>query len=180
MAATYELIESVVLGSAATEVSFTSIPSTYDDLVVLLSIRCIGTTDNFGDYEILGYQFNSSTSGYSSRVLQTSGSGTAGSQTRTNTTLGGTTFGRINVGVQNAISTANTFTSQEWYVPNYAGSTAKSISFTSMMENNKAEAYTEVAAGLWNNTAAINAVKFRAGADFATGSSFQIYGITKA
>jgi hypothetical protein len=65
MANTYTLIEAKTLGSSTTTVSFTSIPSTYTDLVFLVSART--TRANVADNTLIG--FNSSTANFSSRIL---------------------------------------------------------------------------------------------------------------
>lgn len=167
MATTYEKIATVTVGSGgASSIDFTSIPSTYKDVVVKLSSR----TASGGASDVL-IQFNTdSTSGnYSERQIQGAGSGTPGSGTgnQQSATSSGST------------DTASTFANSEIYVPNYAGSTAKSYSVDSVTENNATTAYATLRAGLWTGTAAINAIKLthNGGASFAQYSSATLYGI---
>jgi hypothetical protein len=181
MATTYELIASQTLGTATSSVEFTSIPGSFDDVVLHLSVRTSDTTNNTGDYSGFLYNYNGSTANYSSRELYGTGSGAA-SVSRTTGTDGGVTYGRPMNGVQNDYSTTDTFTSIEWYIPNYALTTvAKSASITSVGENNATDSLICAVAALWDDTSAITSIKFVAqGSTFMSGSSFFLYGITKS
>jgi hypothetical protein len=55
-------------------------------------------------------------------------------------------------------ATASTFGNGEVYIPNYAGSTNKSMSADGVSENNGTEAYTDLIANLWSNTSAITSI----------------------
>ena len=173
MATTYEAIATVTVGSGgAASIEFTSIPGTYTDLCVLLSAR--GARATVSTPAIIN--FNSSTSNLSSRRLFGNGS-TASSDTPTpNVVL----FFNIN----DSTATASTFSSSMIYVPNYAGSNAKSVSIDAVTENNATSAQAQLSAGLWNDTSAITSFKITATAgDFVTLSSFDehstatLYGI---
>jgi hypothetical protein len=84
-------------------------------------------------------------------------------------------------GIGAASATSNTFSALEIYLPNYAGATNKSFSLTSAYENNATTAEITVGAHLWSSTAAVTSVGFDAlFGDFVTGSSFFLYGISKA
>jgi hypothetical protein len=173
MATTCELIASNVLGTAAASVSFTGIPGTHTDLLLVISART-STTGHV--IENIGLQFNSSSSGYSWRsVYGLSGSAaseSASSQTQLQRLYATT-----------ADCTANTFGNCEMYVPNYAGAANKSVSISSVTESNVANGpIIMAAAGLWANTSAITAINLVTvfGANFVSGSSFFLYGITKA
>jgi hypothetical protein len=80
------------------------------------------------------------------------------------------------------LSTASTFGSIETYIPNYVGPTTKSFSSSSAQETNGATARIDVIAGLWSNTSVITSIALspRGGTTLVTGSSFYLYGITKA
>lgn len=169
MATTCELIAKTTLGSAASFIEFTSIPGTHDDLLVLASLR--SSRNSGGDNVKL--EFNGSTSNLSNRYLYGSGSSAASASSAT----------AINgIICPDNFDTANTFGSARIYIPNYAGSTNKSVSAESVQETNATLSYIHIAAGLWANTAAITSLKLlpNTGPNFVTGSSVFLYGITKA
>ena len=172
MATTCKLIAKTTLGSAASFIEFTSIPGTYTDLYVVGSIRTTrANSDPGADCDLT---FNGSTTGYSHRGLNGTGSAA------TSFTGSGTAIRAfLNV---SSFATSNTFGSWEIYIPNYAGSTNKSVSITSVSETNGTTAYIRSVAGLWENTAAITSLKVSDGnsSNFVTGSSVFLYGITKA
>ena len=170
--ATYELIAKVTLGSNATSILFGSIPSTFDDLLILFSTRAVFAGQSTDD---LVMRFNTADSGFSQRVLRGSGS------TVTSTSLTGAAQIYVSI-VPASTATANTFSNTEIYIPNYAGATNKSVSATGVQENNSTTAYIQATAGLWSSTAAIYQVVFymNGGGVFAANSSAYLYGITKA
>ena len=80
-------------------------------------------------------------------------------------------------------STSDTFNFSTIYIPNYAGSTNKSISVEFASENNGAAAEVGAEAGLWSNTAAITSITFLPDVGYGnikSGSSFYLFGITKS
>ena len=164
MADTYTLISSVTVGAGgASSIDFTSIPSTYTDLCVKLSMR----GSRSAVYDTVNLTFNGST-GFSSKLLQGNGS-TAGSYNYAN---------NIYVDLEGNSATASTFSNAEFYIPNYAGSTYKSVSIDGVGETNGTTAYTNLSAGLWSNTAAITSVKFDVAANtFLQYSTAYLYGI---
>jgi hypothetical protein len=160
-----KLIETKTLGSNAASIVFTSIPQTFTDLVILVSLRGSrsGTT---ADELIL--RFNSTTSTYSGRRLE--GTGTGASSTTT------TEFGRFPA----ATATASTFGNQAIYIPNYTSSLQKSFSVDSVTEHNGSASYQTLVAGLWSGTAAITSVSFLPLFDpFVAGSTISLYGRLK-
>lgn len=180
MANTFELISSVTVGAGgAASIDFTSIPSTYTDLCVKMSSRSSFST-TVEDYVML--YFNNNTSGYTSRRLYGTGSGT-GSDTLSNK-AGGSAGSRILAGATSADqSTTNTFGNFEIYIPNYAGSSYKSTSSEGVSENNATSATVLMDAGLWSNTAAINQITFDlyfSGSTFKQYSTAYLYGVKNA
>ena len=146
MANTMTLIQSVTVPSGgAASIDFTSIPSTYTDLCVKYSLR----SDNDTGY---GYvQFNGDTaSNYSYKRLV--GDTAASSYGAT------TTYVQLAGSVNNSTYTNNTFSNGELYIPNYAGSTQKSISDDAVNETNATGALRGLIAGIWTGTSAINRV----------------------
>jgi hypothetical protein len=167
--ATYTLIASSTVGSGGVaNIEFTSIPATYTDLLVLLSLR----TEGGGAGDTVRVQFNSSAANFT--VKEVDGSGTAaGTSSRSDGYLG-----FMNAGA----STANTFSSVSLYIPNYTSSNYKSYSVDKVSEQDGTEAYAELIAGLWSQTAAITTLKFiSAGSnDIAQYSTAYLYGISNA
>lgn len=168
MAVTYKLIETVTVGSGgAASIEFGSIPQTYTDLKVVISARS-NQANIFGTAAL---ELNGVTSAYSTRRLNGDGSG-ANSGTHSVTTS--ITTWDMNGGS----STASLFSNVEIYIPNYAGSTNKSVSIDAVIENNATTAYATLLAGLWSNTAAITSVKITAiGNTIQQYSSASLYGI---
>jgi hypothetical protein len=165
--ATYTLINSVTVGSGgAADIEFTSIPATYTDLLVFVSAR--GSTA--GAIENIKVQFNGATTQFTDRTLQGNGA-SASSDTDTN----------IRVKMPAATATASTFGNAYFYVPNYAGSTNKSVSVDSVSENNATTASALLNAGLWSNTAAITSVKIAADSgNLVEYTTAYLYGISNA
>ena len=146
MANTMTLIASSTVGVlGVSSIDFTSIPSTYTDLLLKVSVR----TNRVVAGSTLGVKFNGSSASYSAKVIEGSGT-TAASFSSTSYIYGGT--------VPGLSATASTFGNLEIYIPNYAGSNYKSASSDAVMENNATQSYSDLAASLWSNTAAINQI----------------------
>jgi hypothetical protein len=159
-----QLIETKTLGTAAASIEFTSIPQTFTDLVVVASARSSGT-ENF---YFLG--FNSLTTNFSYRFLQGNGS----------TASSGSDTTRPFLSMCPSTFTANTFSNNTIYIPNYAGATNKSISIDMTTENNATESRATIEAGLWSNTSAITSIQFtNPSGDFVIGTTMSLYGILK-
>ena len=176
MANTYIQIGSTVTVGAggAANIEFTSIPSTYTDLAIKLSLR--GGATSLVTMQLY-MTFNNSTSGYSGRQVYGDGA-SAASAALSNS---GAAISIINMNTSQ--STANTFSSTDIYIPNYAGSTNKSVSADSVTENNATGgALAGLTAGLWSNTAAITSIKFtnQDAVNFLQYSTATLYGISKS
>lgn len=170
MARTKRLIASTVLGSNAASVTFSSLPQTFDDLVILSSARSQRTPASSAQLGILLVQPNGLTTGLSQRYMAGSGSSTFSS---TDTTWG------ISITPDDTSNwTASTFASVEIYIPNYAGSASKTMAATTCLENNATASYIYAIAGLRSSTDAITSLVISGGTHgIKSGSSFQIYGI---
>jgi hypothetical protein len=157
-----------VLG--ATALTFTSIPSTYTDLVLKTSLRGTGALI----YDTIKVTFNGSTTGYSTRYLQGSGSAASSGVS------GSSTY--IELIDEGATATASTFSNGEFYIPNYAGSSNKSLSSDAVTETNATTIYMRLSAGLWSNSAAITSITLTpdASAAWAQYSSAYLYGVSNA
>ena len=165
--ATFTLIESVTVGpSGSATISFTSIPSTYTDLCLEVSLR------NAGASIAVGLSLNGSTANFTQRLLASNGS-SAFSQSASNGTI-------QSLAVDGTNWTANTFGNSTIYFPNYTSSSNKSFSVDSVTENNAATAYTGLTAGLWSNSAAINQIDLTAFTTFTQYSTAYLYGVSNA
>ena len=168
MANTYTLIASSTVGAGgATSVEFTSIPSTYTDLLVKISSRDTQTTAYWSN---IFFTFNNSASGYSERILANT-DGSVVSANKTSQAQLSYVYGT------DTSSTSSTFGNSEIYIPNYTSSNNKSVSMDSVSENNGTQIILGLAAGLWANSAAITSIKFTPNTKFAQYATFYLYGI---
>ena len=169
MANTYVKIASVTVGAGgAASIQFTSIPGTYDDLVIKISSR--STTNLGGVWTGVNVRLNGSTTSLTSRQLYGTGSAAGSAATATD-----------NVWTTSSAATASTFDNSEIYIPNYAGSTNKSFSADSVTENNATAALAAMTANLWSNTNAVTSITLvEAGNSFAQHSTAVLYGIKKS
>ena len=162
---TYTPIATTTLGSAATSYTFSSIPSTYTDLVLI----CNTAITTGSSYYLV--QFNSDTgSNYSATRLRgngsaaTSGRDTSATQIYTSSGATITTTSLENNLIMNVMNYSNT-------------STYKTV----IGKDNAASIETDAYVGLWRSTAAINTIKISIGSStFIAGSTFTLYGISCA
>ena len=168
--ATYIKIASNTVGSGGVaSVTFSSIPATYTDLILLSSIRCTAAEDS----AFLRYNNDSGTN-YSYRRLLGNGS-TVSSSSATSQAQLALQF------MAESGYTANTFSNNIVYIPNYASGNTKPAFFDSVNETNAANPRMLIAAGLWSGTAAISQLNLIPGAgNFAQYSTFTLYGISNA
>lgn len=166
--ATFSKIASVTVGSGgSSSIDFTSIPSTYTDLMIKASLRTSAGT-SYG----VGYlKINGSGDNQSQRRLYGDGSGT-GTDGQSNATY--VPLALIN----GAGSTSNTFGSVDIYFSNYLSNNAKSFYCDSVGENNATTIYMQILAGLWSPStqAPITSISLIAG-DFVQHSTATLYGI---
>lgn len=166
---TYEAIATQTLGSAAASITFSSIPSTYTDLVLV-----IGSLGMNSDGSAGRLRFNGDTgSNYSNTVI--TGNGSAASSSRESGTSSIRIYGAV-IG-----PTANTNNDNVIvHIQNYANTTTNK---TVLVRSNLPARETIAGVGMWRNTAAINSVTVVSynGTDlFVTGSTFSLYGILAA
>lgn len=154
-------VSSVTLGSGGT------IPQTYTDLVVKLSVRKSDTSAN------IRWTINGASSGYSERMVYNA-DGVAYS------TSAASAYLQLLYATTSSL-TANTFSNGEMYFPNYTNASYKSISIDNTQENNGTSIVQNLTAGLWSNTSAITSLTFGvASGSFTQYSTFYLYGILKA
>jgi hypothetical protein len=175
MANTFELISSVTVGSGgAASIDFTAIPSTYTDLCLKISARSTATPGNPDDGLFL--QINAITSGYSNKTVY----GTGASALSSSNAYGITSKTYISA-LTTANATANTFGNTEVYIPNYAGSTNKSMSIDGVIENNATSSIANLTAALLSNTAAISSLTLTPNSgSFVQYTTAYLYGVKNA
>lgn len=143
---------------------FTSIPGTYTDLVLKLSGRATST----GGWVLV--TFNGTSSNLSGRYIYANPN---------NAPVSGTSVPLIYTNTTS--STASTFSSGELYIPNYAGSTNKSMSIDTINENNATPTDMLLQAALWSDTAAITRITLTPNAGLlAEHSTAYLYGVSNA
>jgi hypothetical protein len=170
MATTYEAIATVTVGSGgAANIEFTSIPQTYTDICIKLSAR----SDRASWLDYLYVRFNgSSATNYSDRYI-------LGYGTTVESASHSSAAQLYMVAITGDTATASTFGNGEIYIPNYAGSTNKSVSTDLVLENNSASNNSlSLNAGLWSQTAAISSVTLsNQYGNFVQYSTATLYGI---
>jgi hypothetical protein len=149
--------------------TFSSIPSTYTDLVIVVS--AIGTSNDFGIY---GKVNNDSSSLYSSTLIIGSGT-SATSQRQTGQTQ--YIYGGWNIG-------AGTSTTSQVIIQylNYANTTTNKTFISRYgVTNNSGANETGAVVGLYRSTSAINRLDISTGAgNWATTATATLYGIASA
>jgi len=162
---TYTKIASTTLGSTAASVTFSSIPATYTDLVLVMNYFSTAS-----EYPMI--QFNSDTATNYSFTEMYGNGGSAASLRQSNingiwvgygaySQAGNTNPGTIIVNIQN-----------------YANATTYKTTVSRANSGIGAEA----TVGLWRNTAAINTIvlKHQTATTYMAGSTFNLYGIAAA
>lgn len=171
MAKTYEKIATTTLGSAAATITFSSIASTYTDLLVACKLPANGTSNNSDGFR---FQLNGDTgSNYSATWLTNSGT-TAVSSRESSATRGR---------VGNISQTTNDVGTALVHFMNYANTTTyKTIIGRSGNLNSNADSNVFAAVSLWRSTSAINQIVFSSSsnANFPIGTMLTIYGIKAA
>ena len=165
---TYVALQTQVLSSSASSITFTSIPQTYTDLVLV-----INAATNTGTGTLI-WQVGNGTidtgANYSHTNLYGTGSA-AGSTIQANTSTPYLNyFAEVN-------TTANANVT-EVHFQNYSNTTTYK---TILSRANNAASGVSAVVGLWRSTAAINQILLKLTSNsFAAGSTFSIYGIKAA
>jgi hypothetical protein len=164
MAITYEPIATTTLGSSASSITFSSIPSTYTDLRLVF----VGTSAANVPGEI---RFNGDTGSNYSRTYMSGNGSSASTSTdinQTNISIGASAI--TSVPMMNTID-----------VFSYAGSTFKTCLIISSDDRNGSGTADQQVA-LWRSTSAINQIRLTVDltANFTAGTTATLYGILKA
>lgn len=166
MPATYEKIATTTLSSAASNITFSSIPATYTDLRIVWVFQPVSS----GNLPALQYNGDTATN-YSYLTLFGNGT-TATSQKSSNNTL--------------AYLNSSTTVLSQWLMQtidifSYAGSTNKTLLSTYSGDAN-GSGLVSTSVNLWRSTSAITSVKLflDAGSNLVSGTTATLYGILKA
>jgi hypothetical protein len=159
MPATYESIATTTLGTAAASVTFSSIPATFTDLVLVIN----GTTNSNSD---ISFNFNGDTgSNYSRTFLYGSGS----------SAISGGESNQVVLRLDFKTTTQGTAITQ---FNNYSNTTTNKTIIGRYGDSNLG---TIGIVGLWRDTAAINSISMNCTPNtFSSGSTFTLYGIKAA
>ena len=164
---TYTPIATTTLGSAAASYTFSSIPSTYTDLILVSNPKVSA------NQEAVQVQFNTDTSSGSTNYsfTQLYGDGTSASSSRTSN--------YSSIYLSNGTSASN-YGAGIFHIMNYSNTTTHKPVIGRFAE----AAYVAWSGvGLWRNTAAINSITLTVSGTSKTlssGSTFTLYGITAA
>jgi len=159
---TYTPLATVTLTSTASSVTFSNIPATYRDLILVVNAKN-GTTTGTGN---LLFQFNSDTGSNYSRVVMEGNGSTASSFSDTTTSAAGAII---------AGSTKTYFAPSVIQIMDYSATDKHK---TLLSRRNSSDDSVSAAAIRWANTSAItNIYFFPPSGNIATGSTFSLYGI---
>jgi hypothetical protein len=165
-----------VSGSSTASYTFSSIPSTYTDLVVVASVRSLTAANTTGFLCQVNGAVGNVYDGFYLR-----GDGSTGSAARYNKFINPTYAAPIGNMVANS-ATAGIFSNHIINWNNYSNTTTyKTFLARSNSLNNSASFYTETVTNMYFATSAISSLTFfpEAG-NFVSGSTISIYGIAAA
>lgn len=164
---TYTPIATQTLGSAASSVTFSSLPQNYTDLIVVIG------SATFSANSTLYVQYNGDTgANYSSTVL--SGDGSAASSSRT-TSVNGAQIGAANGQSSTVMQTCIV------NIQNYSNSTTNK---TAISRWSRSDAEVSTTVSLWRNTNAITSIEIYGGygngtknSNMQSGTTITVYGV---
>jgi hypothetical protein len=168
--AAYELIQSTVLTTGASSVTFSSIPQDFKHL----QVRFITKSSTSSSTRVLKLQMNGDTgNNYAAHVLEGGGSSVQSGAFTTGTING------IFASVSTGSAVANAWPAGVMDVLDYA-STAKNTTISAF--SGFAGASGEISqvylrSGFWLNTAAVTSLNFSDSSNWLAGSRFSLYGI---
>ncbi len=174
MANTYVALAKTVLTTTQTTITFSAIPSTYTDLVLLWSSRDDRPVNNQNSFSMV---INGDTgANYSNTNVYAYQGPASYSDRRSSATTG-------RVSTSNTLNnTANTFTNGELIISNYTSTSTRAIALNCVMEQAVDGAglfMTFASAQQYRGSAAVSSFTLtpESSASFVSGSSFYLYGI---
>ena len=168
MANTHTLIQALTSISGSTTASFTNIPQTYTDLLIVLNARANG----YNGSEVY-LKFNDSTTSYAGKFLWKDGATNA----LASSTLGISTsiFAGIITGSQGG---SNSYGSGQIYIYRYTDAVTKYCNADITSERTStSDSWLTMSSGGWSNNAAITKIDIVCSHSFLGTSSAYLYGI---
>jgi len=160
----YEVISTQTLGTAAASVTFSSIPQIYTDLVLV----CFANYATGGAVGSITLQFNNDTaSNYSWIYMQGTGASSVSGFSHT---------ANVAVGGSGGSSSGSYFGTGVAEIYNYSNTTTYKSTLTRADADNGAQAWCSI----WRNTNAISSINIFGPYNFASNSTFTLYGIKAA
>lgn len=163
MTVTYDSIATTTLSSAASTITFSSIPNTFTDLRIVL------VEFNSGGGNACNMRFNSDSGTNYSRTWIFADGQSVESLRSTNGT-------QINIRQGGTISTTLPGL-MEVDIFSYAGSTNKTVLTRASIDQNGSAGVLTYQVGLWRNTAAITNITLTPSTQFSAGTTATLYGI---
>ena len=160
---TYEPIATTTLGSSSASYTFSSIPGTYTDLIIVTNVKGNTTGNMF-------MQFNRDTAtNYARTILAGNGSIVTAALNANIAKIYCDYYGYFNTGFDNT---------KVIQIQNYSNTTTYK---TCLIRSGATVTGTDAICGSWRSTSAITSIRLDGdGATFETGSTFTLYGIAAA
>ena len=156
--ATYTPIATTTAGGSSAVITFSSIPSTYTDLIIVCNVLPMTAGG-------LNLTYNNDTSSiYSNTEIYGDGSTAVSART--------SGYGYMRVGYTNASNPINAIV----HIQNYANTST----FKTLLNRWNSSLYAFATVGLWRSTAAINRLDLTAVSNIPSGATFTLYGISAA
>lgn len=159
--ATYVPIATIVSSGTGSTATFSNIPQTYTDLVIVVN----GTIAT--GLAALAYEFNADANAANYSYTRLQGDGTTATSTRVTSDAA---IGFI----------AQTASMNIINIMNYSNSTTYKTSINRANSMYASDARTAAYVSLWRNTAAITSVTLKASSNFSSGTTFNLFGIRSA
>jgi len=163
MANTFELIASYTASGSVASIDFTSIPSTYTDLVLIVN----GALPASSGLYAIGLEFNgdTTTSNYSYTRLQGNGTSATSNRASSDTAIG---------------FIAETASMDVIQIMNYSNTSTYKTTLSRASSSYASDGRTAAYVSLWRNTAAINRIDIKSSVNYTSATTFTLYGILSA
>lgn len=165
--ATYTPLANITLGSSASSVTFSSIPATYRDLILVI----VAASNNSDQTAIMRFNSDSGTN-YDMVHMIGTGGGSGSVQTENSATF-------LNISKGIGVTTTLGDVQITSHIMDYSATDKYTTVLTRANANASPYPGTSAQSGRWVNTNAITSVAIRlsAGASYITGSTFSLYAI---